>query len=234
MKIPLILADENFFISLYFSNLSLNILDNIEKNLGIFLLTNEEFENITKKTSKYMSSINQILWNTSLSRYNQNYNNILIEISNNKKIKVELVYNIINELTMLIHKIIKQHCAGISIQDAKIYAISYYLRRNTNYEPIIVSDDSDINLHGNFISSYFGLALIELSIFELIRIYNEKELIENYAHYKKIDRLKIYEMSHKLKKNQYEPEIKKLFSKGLLKTHPKIMNDREYNILIKK
>ena len=115
-----------------------------------------------------------------------------------------------------------------------MYSLSYYIRNNSTYEPILISDDLDINLHGNFLSSYFGITLFQLSSYEILRCFKNYNILPKYVKELEIENLNIYELNSKIKKKTYEPEIKKLFKKCLLSLNPKIENERQYKIIIKK
>jgi len=234
MKEFLIIPDQSFFEILFKINVNLSLLDEIENNYGQFILIDKNHENLLKIITKGPFLRDYLLWRANLNRYNKNYYDLLINTMNEKRPNIKYIDKQIFFYTNTIYKLLKQFNNGTSIYDAKLYGLSHYIKTTTNYEPIIISDDLDVNLHANFISSYFGINLFQTSSYEFLRQFHKYNILSDYVKELDIDDLHIYPIKRNLKKKQYEPEIKKLFKKCLLSLNPKIENDRQYKTIIKK
>jgi hypothetical protein len=234
MRKQLMIPDENFFIILNNSECDIKLLDYLENDMGHIIIPEIFSENIKKSIKSNISTQLFRLWEINLKRYCENYYKIINEISIEKEVSYTNTCQSIFENTDLIYRITKQFSNSFSKNDAFLYGISYYLRNNTDYEPIIISDDSHHNLYGHFLSAYFGFNLIQLSLYEILKFYDfDATIINKYSRYKGIGDFVKYNITSTLKRNQYEPEMIKLFQSCLLPIHPKIKTKEDYDKLIK-
>lgn len=233
MREIILLPDETFFMNLYKININLNLLDEIENDIGKFAINDQFYKNLNKYIKQSQNAINHILWKSNLTKYYDKFYQILGYISSNNNITINSIQQDILYYTKIIYKIIKQFNNGVSIYDASLYGFARYIRTESQFEPMIISDDLDINLHGNFISSYFGLNLIQVSSYEILRMFNSYNIISDYLKELDLEELNIYNISDSLKKRDYEPDIKKLFSKSMLSLNPKIEKESDYKKVLK-
>ncbi|MHA1336849.1 MAG: hypothetical protein ACTSPW_14115 [Promethearchaeota archaeon] len=235
MGITIIFPDENLFIAFLDNQIDISYLDKIEKQIGKICLGPEMYDKILKDIIKkrIKSVFIRDIWKKNLCKYNEYYFKIIENISKNHSLFNDQIKKDIEELEKMLYRVIKSFNNGFSKYDAKIMAYAFFIKKYSNYEPIIVSDDGDILVHANIISSYFGKTFIFLSIFELLRILNCKEIILKYIKNKDIDDLQLLNMEQIPKRSKYQTDLIKLCNKTLLSSHPYLYDETIFKKIIK-
>jgi hypothetical protein len=209
--------------------MDLKLLDEIELSLGNFILDNISYLNIYKIIQKRESLFERMTLKANFLRYNDFYNDIMTEICTKKRISSQkLLDKELENKTERIHKKILFYNNAISKYDSHLITISNYIRNNSNFEPIIITDDSDLTLHGQIISSLYGLSLPFLSIYEILKICNKNIHMKQYCKYKTIEENLEINIDDIITKEEIFNKIVPLINRSLISLHPKVR--REENI----
>jgi len=222
MRITVTIPDESLIWTIKNNDIDLSILDKIDENIGTIVLSDimyDFFNNIIK--DNVHNVIQRDLWTRYLNKYNLYYYLILDMLEKQvRKLPIQTIINEIDENNKIIRNIIKTYNSGISQYDSHLISFSHYLRKYTHFEPIIISEDSDILKDGNIICSYFGISHGFLSVYELVRILENKQDIEKYLSYKKIadEPINLFDV---FKTQDLHRCVENLCKKGLLTYHPR-------------
>jgi len=184
----ILFPDENIYkIWINSDTLELKELEDIEKLVGEFILIPKFYENLKNYLHriKYRIQEKYLVYKNKIKLDNDRYFEILKDIDYEKfEMQLEDLRTNLKVVTRKINQ-------GISRDDidliANAFLISMELNQKNKLEhkrisdciPFIISNDSDILYSCNIISSYFGLRIIYLSIFELIRLCY---FIQNYKY----------------------------------------------------
>jgi len=130
----------------------------------------------------------------------------------------DTIANIENE-TKLVLEILHTLSQGISFEDADLLANAMWIRLNTDFEPLVITDDRDLLFYGHLLSSFFGITLGFLSCFEVLRLLElDGPLIDYCQHYELPEDLK--DLYHNWSKLDLETAISDLLRKGKIACHP--------------
>lgn len=200
-------------------NLDIDIcsLDQIEQKFGKILLPNVIAEKITKKVARKrnITSRELILWQKRISLDNQAY----IELIENSSDDALSVLRIIENSTSALHGILQKLDQGISIEDVSLIANASWIRENTSYEPLIITDDSDLLASGHVLSSFFGISIGFLSSYEILRLVDLDAPFVKCCNYYGLN-ISSTDLSHTWSKEELENHIAIVLQKGKLACHP--------------
>lgn len=198
------------------TDMDVSALTQIDEN-GVLLASNRTSDSLLAKLRRKRNIIPRQVgfWRMRVISDNEAYLKVLNAFSSDIQ---ETLANIKNEAKHMLG-ILQKLNQGTSLNDADLLANAKWIRLNTDYEPLVITDDRDLLTCGHLISSFFGLTLGFLSCFEVLRLLElDKPLIEYCNHYELTEKLK--NLSHNWSKLDLETEISNLLQKGKIACHP--------------
>jgi uncharacterized protein YkuJ len=195
-----------------------------EERLGKLLTTDNIAEKVLGSLNdKRLSSQQLIVWKAKISNDNQIYHEVLGEVSGD----LAATAKEIEEETHFLLKVFKKIDAGMSFDDADLVANAKWIRTNTRFEPLIVTDDRDLLTCGHALSLFFGLALGFLSAYEVLRLSDLGELIPEYCrHYALRGNVRAFEK--RWSKVELQNELTEAMRKSKLACHPTLRNNDSF------
>ena len=223
MKYTLVIFDEALIYTIIYSKFNLKILDEIESKIGSIIVSNTMYEKYIDVVKNHENSaIIRDIWRRYLQTYNYFFNLIIDKLEHNiLYLPRNTILKDINENNIDIRNIIKMYNSGISKFDSWLIALSHFIKINTNFDPIIISEDSDLLLHGNCISNFFGLCNSFLSIYEALKILNFGNSVEDYLKFRKINGQE-YHYNTISKKGEFSELINELSKRNYIAYHPRM------------
>lgn len=143
-------------------------MEKVQKSLGKIFATNRIASNVLDKLQRKrdINSREIVVWKTKIDLDNKAYVDFLSKFSYDSN---ETIVQIDHETKSLL-AILQKLDQGASYDDASLLANARWIRQNTEYEPLIISDDRDLLTSAHLLSSFFGLSIVFLSSFELLRL----------------------------------------------------------------
>jgi hypothetical protein len=161
-------------------DLDVSILETIEKKIGKLLTPNLVESSLSEKLGrKKLDSMTLIAWKKKLAIDNSAYHEFIQEFSEDWGASLAEI----DTDTEFLLPIAKKLCEGISKVDVSLLANARWIRSRSEYEPLILSDDSDLLASTHALSSFFGISLGCLSAFEMLRLIKEEEPITKCCNY---------------------------------------------------
>lgn len=191
-------------------------MEKAEERLGKLLVTDNLAKSVLESPKyKRLLSEQLIVWKTKILDDNQAYHEILGEAS------ADLVATTkeIEEETHFILKIFKKIDAGMSFDDVDLIANAKWIRTNTRFEPLTVTDDRDLLTCGHALSLFFGLNLGFLSAYEVLRLSELDELIPQYCRYYEL-KSNVRAIEKTWSKVELQNEITEAMRKSKIACHP--------------
>jgi hypothetical protein len=175
------IADKTLYDTWIQSDIDVSVLEEMAERIGKILATDytaaEVMESI-KKNRKLLPE-QSFLWRTKVDLDNKIYQDILAQPHDLARALREIEEGVVS-IKEVLHKIEP----GASYEDILLISTARWIRRNTDFEPFIISDDRDLLTCGHMVSSFFGLSLGFLSGFELLRLMNRHDSFKKYCeHY---------------------------------------------------
>jgi hypothetical protein len=212
-----LLADKSLYDVWIRADIDVSFLEKVEKTIGKILVSNDVAEKVVNSIKRMpdLSPKQFIVWKTQVRRDNDAYLEILADSSND----LSEVSKQVKEETDMILGVLQKLDAGASKDDVEIIAISKWVRQNTLFEPLIVTEDRDLLTCGHIITSFFGLVLGFLSCFELMRLAGLNEPLARYCEYYEIES-ECKPIESKWLKATLEAEISSSLKKAKIACHP--------------
>lgn len=187
--------------------------------MGTILATNRTTDTVLKgiRRIRNMSSANLMIWNTKLRKDNTEYLKILGETSYDLSVIVAEIENETNLMLRVLHKLDQ----GASLDDVDLIANARWIRLNTRFEPLIISDDRNLLTCGHILSSFFGLALGVLSSFEILRLMELNESFIRYCAYYTLS-TDLGNIDNTWSKATLEGDISSVMKKARIACHPNL------------
>lgn len=162
-------------------DIDVSFLEYVERKLGRILATNRIESSMldSMKRMARLSSSQLLVWKTKVKGDNDAYLQVLEESSEDVS---ETIGQIQNETKAMLD-ILQKLDAGASHDDADLITNSKWIRQNTRFEPLIITEDRDLLTCGHILTSFFGLTLGFLSCFELMRLLELEEPFLKYCKY---------------------------------------------------
>jgi hypothetical protein len=200
-------------------NLDIDIayLEKIQERLGKIFATNLVASSLLDKLTRKrnVGSRELVAWKTKIAIDNQLYIDFLTKSSRDSNKTIDLIENETKSLLEVLHKLDQ----GASHDDANLLANARWIRLNTQYEPLIVSDDSDLLTCAHVLSSFFGLTLGLLSSFEILRLTELDEPFNRCCSYFGLSE-NLISLENEWSQTELETEVSDALRKGKLACHP--------------
>lgn len=230
MKNVVLLADEGLYEVWITLKLDIREFEKLEKTIGLILAIDSTYDSMLKKLKGYrLNSVQNLLWKKTLESNNTNFWKILGENSPNLTETCGLIEERCNCFLEVIRKIDR----GTSKEDAALVANAQWIRLNTSFEPVIVSEDRDLLTTGHFISSYYGLTIGFLSVFEILRLAELDLALPDYCRNITIGTLELGMIDPGISKRDLEEEISKLMKKSKISCHPTLRRHDRVSLIIR-
>jgi hypothetical protein len=213
----ILLADETLYDMWIDLDIDILYLEKIQDKLSRIFATNRVASKMLKKLEgkRRIGSRELVAWKTKIAIDNQSYIDFLSSFSEDAGQTDELI----EQETSAMLEMLKKIDPGVSSDDANLLASARWIRLNTKYEPLIVTDDSDLLTCAHILSSFFGLTLGFLSSFEILRLVELDEPFTKCCSYFGLsDKLAGFE--HEWPKSDLEDEISNALRKTRLACHP--------------
>jgi len=225
----LLLPDKSLFDILIDCNVDLTNLNILESKLGKIIINkylyHKMIESIKNKIDEYF--IRQS-WIINMSIYHDMFLSIIDEMSKEYNVEINAIKKDINKLLIMILKNIRKFNVGVAREDVSLIAMACIINQYTKFIPVIITDDSDLLIHGHFLCSYYGLTSPIYSTYELLRNINEKEILRTYLNYRDLKNINCYDLNSFHKKNDCISDLRKLSSKNLLSVHPCLESETNF------
>jgi hypothetical protein len=211
-----IIPDETFYEMWINLDIDISKLEEIETKIGKFLATNLVASNILDKLNgkRKMNWQELLVWKTKLSIDNEAYREFVERFSGDWGATITEIETETESLLQVFQKL----DAGISKVDASLLANARWIRSKSHYEPLILTDDSDLLASGHVLASFFGISLGCLSSFEALRLTRTDEPLSNCCKYFKIEG-DFAGLDRSWSKKDLEINISKVLKKGKLACH---------------
>lgn len=192
-------------------------MEKIEEQLGKIILTNPIATSVLESIRKMraISPRKFVVWKTWVTADNEAYLNILGESSYDI---LATIAEIENE-TKTILGVLRKLNQGASWNDVNLMANARWIRLNTKFEPLVISDDRDLLTCGHFLSSFFGLILGFLSSFEIFRLMELYEPLTKYCNHYTLSE-DLGNINNSWSKEALETEISSIMRKAKIACHP--------------
>lgn len=200
-------------------DIDVSSLEEIEAKLGKILATNSTEDLVVKSIQKpsRLSSQQLLVWKKKVKEDNIAYLKVLGESSMDIPQTIEQIKDETKEMLTLVQKL----DAGVSRDDVDLIVNSRWIRKNTRFEPLIVTEDRDLLTSGHILSSFFGLTLGFLSCFELMRLVGLDEPFAKYCEHYELD-VACRSIENEWSKEALEIEVSKGLRKAKIACHPSL------------
>lgn len=192
-------------------------MEKIEEQLGKIIVTNPITTKVLEsiRIMRKISPRQFIVWNTRVRADNEAYLNILGESSYDIPATIAEIEN----ETKTLLKVLRKLNEGTSWNDVNLMANARWIRLNTKFEPLVISDDRDLLTCGHILSSFFGLILGFLSSFEILRLMELDEPLNKYCNHYTLNE-DPGNFTNKWSKEALEAEISGVMRKAKIACHP--------------
>jgi len=229
MKNVVLLADDGLYEVWITLNLDIREFEKLEKCIGPIIAINSTYDSMLKKLERYsLETVQNLLWKKILDINNEDFWRILRKNSPNLTETCDLI----EERCKCFLKVIKKIDQGTSKEDVSLVANAQWIRSNTSFEPVVVTEDRDLLTTCHFISSYYGLTIGFLSVFEILRLAELNLALPEYYRNIGIESLEPGMIDPDISRRDLEEEISKLMKKSKISCHPTLRrNDRISRII---
>jgi hypothetical protein len=205
-------------------------LEKIGDDLGTILATNRIENSVLEaiRRMKTITSQQSVVWKTRVREDNKAYLDMLGEFSHDISATID---EIENETEWML-EVLKKLDQGASRNDVDLIANASYIRINTRYEPVIITDDRDLLTCGHILSSFFGLTLGFLSGFEILRIMGLDDPFIRYCKYYMLNQ-DMGSIRNTWSRRALEEEISKAMRQAKIACHPNFRHSRGTSALLK-
>lgn len=194
-------------------------METIEEELGKIIITNpiatEVLERI--RTMRTLSSQQLMVWKTRVREDNEAYLNILRESSCDIPTTIAEIKN----ETKTVLEVLRKLNQGVSWSDVNLITNARWIRLNTKFEPVVISDDRDLLTCGQILSSFFGLILGFLSSFEILRLVELDEPFIKYCNYYTLSE-DLGSINNTWSKEALKTEISNVMREAKIACHPSL------------
>jgi len=213
----LLLVDENLYDMWINLDIDIFYLEKIQEKFGKILATNRVSSKMLEKlgAKRRIGSRELVAWKTKISIDNQSYIDFLGRFSHDPNRTVELIDHETESLLEMLQKLDQ----GLSFDDANLLANARWIRLNTTYEPLIVTDDRNLLTCAHVFSSFFGLTLGFLSSFEILRLVELNEPFFKCCSYFNLSD-KLAGLEYTWSQSDLEMQISNALRKARLACHP--------------
>ena len=212
-----LLADQSLYEICIDCQIDIAELEKIESIFGNLMIQNSIADNLYQKlNSSRLKSSQIVVWKTKIGIDNQYYNEFMQSYATDDTDPFKSIKENAINLSLMIHKIDK----GISPDDSTVFGTAQWIRQNTDYEPIIISDDTDLLTWGQMISSFFGVTIIFLSSSELFRLADLEGPFEKCCRHFDIELRENNEFNQSWSKEELKANLSSAINKGRLACHP--------------
>ncbi|MEM2146096.1 MAG: hypothetical protein QW279_12095 [Candidatus Jordarchaeaceae archaeon] len=180
-----LIADKSLYDVWICADIDVTFLDEITIRLGKILAIDSVYDKVVDNINKMgkLSSSQRIVWQTRIKQDNKAY----LDVLRSQSMNVAHIIDHIKEETATVLCVLQKLDAGASEDDVALIVNSKWLRQNTRFEPLIITDDRDLLTCGHIITSFFGLTIGFLSCFELLRLMEMNEAFDRYCKYYNLD-----------------------------------------------
>jgi len=214
-----LIADKSLYDIWIRLDIDISSLENIEEKLGTILATNRTTDVVLKRIRRIrnMTSPKLMVWNAKVRKDNAEYLKILGKTPYDLSAIVADIESETNLMLRVLHKLDQ----GASLDDVDLIANARWIRQNTKFEPIIVTDDRDLLTCGHSLSSFFGLALGFLSSFEILRLVKLNKPFIRYCSYYALS-TDLGNLDDAWSRQTLEREVSGVMKKARIACHPNL------------
>ena len=211
-----LIADQNLFHVLIEQDVDVSSLDFIEDSVAPIIVVDTTYDGIRGKLDGF-DVMKKTVWGNALWVRSQRYENLLASGRRDKFDSLREVLSFRETLLPFVHKF----NPGVSDDDATLMAAAYWIRMRTKTEPVIVAEDTDILISCHLISSYFGMSLGILSVFELMRLANFEDYVAAYCAHTGTPMPRLT-YPNAVSRGDISAEIARLLGSASLSVHPRV------------
>ncbi|MGA2972973.1 MAG: hypothetical protein ABSE39_10215 [Candidatus Bathyarchaeia archaeon] len=210
-----IFADKTFFDLSMRVDSGLHILDIIQSSLAKVSTTTKVTEALDHEIDRLLRPPLDAIWRRNMSELRRDYMILLSIRDDPLKASDE-----IRSISSMISKALNQFNRRVDQMELEVLAAASWLRRNSETEVLVVSDDSDVLLACHLLSSFLGLVPSVLSSFELLRLSSGNQYVGEVCDYFSMDApVSRYDTS--LASTSLN-EVDRIAHKGFLSIHTKL------------
>lgn len=213
-----LLADKSLYDTWIRLNIDVSCLEKVGEELGRILAPNRIESKVLESIRRMrISSQQSIVWKTRVKEDNKNYLNLLGQFTHDIPMTLFMIENETKTLLKLLNKLDE----GASEDDVDLMSNAKWIRLNTTFEPMIITDDRDLLTCGHIISSFFGLTIGFLSGFEVFRLLNLDNAFIEYCKYYRLGE-DLDNASNSWSKEELELKISNVLKKARIACHPSL------------
>ena len=210
------LADECLYETMIDTDMEVAALTKLDEN-GKLLASNRVADSLFSKLRRMKRVLPRQagFWRIRVKNDNIAYLEVLNDFSDDIHDTIASIEDEAKLVLDVLHKLNQ----GISFNDADLLANAQWIRLNTDFDPLVITEDRDLLTCGHLLSSFFGMTLGFLSCFEVLRLLElDGPLIDYCKHYELPEDLK--NLHHSWSKLELEKGISNLLRKGKIACHP--------------
>lgn len=224
-----LIADKSLYDTWIRLDIDISSLEDIGEKLGTILATNRITDTVLKgiRRIRNISSANLMIWNTKVRKDNAEYLKILGETPYDLSAILAKIEDEANLMLRVLHKLDQ----GASLDDVDLITNARWIRLNTRFEPLIITDDRDLLTCGHILSSFFGLTLGFLSSFEILRLMELDEPLIRYCGSYNLN-TDLGNIDNTWSKKTLERNVSSVMKKARIACHPNLRrNDSLFRII---
>lgn len=218
----ILIPDKCVFEVFIDSEIDAYFCDRLEKIFGNIILIREHYLELGKvvdvKIDEYFS---RNAWHKYLDKYYDSFLSILFEISDEHNIDEKALRKDVGSYYSPFKTRIQAINPGTANDDISLVAISCFINKYTDYVPCIISEDSDLLIHAQLLCSLYGLPSMIHSIYEVVTLSGESDIIEKYLKNKGISIIS-HDMNRPHSKDDCLEDLSILCQKNLIAFHPSL------------
>jgi hypothetical protein len=214
-----LVADKSLYDVWIRVGIDVKLLEEVEMKLGKILATNFVHDKVLDSMKKMagLPSGQIMIWKTKIDLDNEAY----LDVLRGHYMDVTAIIKYIEDETVAVLGVLKKLDAGASEDDVALIVNSKWVRQNTRFEPLIITDDRDLLTCGHILTSFFGLTIGFLSCFELLRLMEMDEPFSRYCKHYDLDPTYGF-IDDAWSKQELELRISSSLRKAKISCHPSL------------
>ena len=173
-----IVADKSYFDISMRVDSGLHILDAIQTSLARIVTTPRVLDGLERQIDAVCRPPLNAIWRMTLFEMRKDYYSLLSVQYDLLKASEE-----IQAIGSMISRALRPFNQGVDQMELEVLSAAAWLRRNSDTEVIVVSDDSDVLLACHLLSSFLGLVPSVLSSFEVLRLSSGNQYVGEICDY---------------------------------------------------